>query len=742
MSAVFSLDSLNPEQLEAVEHPGGPLLIFAGAGSGKTRVITCRIARLIAQGVPASRILAVTFTNKAAREMRSRIEEMVGDAAKAMWMGTFHALCSRMLRIDGKHIGIDPNFVIYDDDDQMSLIKEVFKAKNLDDKTLQPRAILNEISTAKEKLLTPEAYAEQATGYMERVAAEVYKSYSALLKKANALDFDDIIYFTVRLLEQRADVREKYQDRFLHVLVDEYQDVNFAQYKIVDILSAKHRNVVVVGDDDQSIYAWRGADVSLLLRFSSDHPDAKVVKLERNYRSTKQILEVAHEVIRHNRRRSDKRMWTEQGAGVPVTLTQAGTERDEAMMIAEAVLADIRTGRRAYRDVAVLYRTNAQSRVLEEAFLTLRIPHMLVGGQRFYERREIKDMLAYLRLVHNKQDDVAVRRVVNVPARGVGAGTLSTLDKWAAERSLPISFALADQEMQSAMPKKAQGAVKTFLAMLDEARDLADLGLVTPLLKHLMQASGYIEMLKAERSEEAAGRLENLQELLTVTAEYDATSESPNLGEFLESVSLVADVDTLNDGGNAVTLMTLHSAKGLEFPVVFLIGLEEGVFPHSRSLGSDSEIEEERRLAYVGMTRAKEELHLYHAHRRSMYGTPNFNRRSRFLDDIPPHLIETRGTFSTYVPERAVVANRSGQYSVSRPTAPAPANPASGDRRLRAPEWKAPFQVGQRVRHPKFGMGVVVACNPVREDTEVTVAFPGVVGVKKLIQSLAKLEAA
>jgi len=742
MSAVFSLDSLNPEQLEAVEHPGGPLLIFAGAGSGKTRVITCRIARLISQGVPASRILAVTFTNKAAREMRSRIEEMVGDAAKPMWMGTFHALCSRMLRIDGKHIGIDPNFVIYDDDDQMSLIKEVFKAKNLDDKTLQPRAILNEISTAKEKLLTPEAYAEQATGYMERVAAEVYKSYSALLKKANALDFDDIIYYTVRLLEQRADVREKYQDRFLHVLVDEYQDVNFAQYKIVDILSAKHRNVVVVGDDDQSIYAWRGADVSLLLRFSSDHPDAKVVKLERNYRSTKQILEVAHEVIRHNRRRSDKRMWTEQGAGVPVTLTQAGTERDEAMMIAEAVLADIRTGRRAYRDVAVLYRTNAQSRVLEEAFLTLRIPHMLVGGQRFYERREIKDMLAYLRLVHNRQDDVAVRRVVNVPARGVGAGTLSTLDKWAAERSLPISFALADQEMQSGMPKKAQGAIKTFLAMLDEARDLADLGLVTPVLKHLMQASGYIEMLKSERSEEAAGRLENLQELLTVTAEYDATSESPNLGEFLESVSLVADVDTLNDGGNAVTLMTLHSAKGLEFPVVFLIGLEEGVFPHSRSLGSDTEIEEERRLAYVGMTRAKEELHLYHAHRRSMYGTPNFNRRSRFLDDIPPHLIETRGSFSTYVPERAVVANRSGQYSVSRPSVPAPANPAAGDRRLRAPEWKAPFQVGQRVRHPKFGMGVVVACNPVRDDSEVTVAFPGVVGVKKLIQSLAKLEAA
>lgn len=742
MSAVFSVESLNPEQLEAVNHPAGPLLIFAGAGSGKTRVITCRIAKLIADGVPPYRILAVTFTNKAAREMRERIIDMVGDPATKLAMGTFHSLCARFLRIDGKHIGLDPNFVIYDDADQMSLIKDIFKNRNLDDKTVQPRAILNEISSAKEKLLTPEAYAERATGYVERIAADVYKSYAALLKKANALDFDDIIYFMVRLLEQRKDVLEKFQDRFLHVLVDEYQDVNFAQYRIVDLISAKHRNIVVVGDDDQSIYAWRGADVSLLLRFSSDHPDAKTVKLERNYRSTQAILGVAHEVIRHNRGRTEKQMWTDHKGGVPVSLTTAGTERDEAMMVAEAVMADVRTGRRQFRDYAVLYRTNAQSRVLEEAFLTLRLPHVLVGGQRFYERKEIKDMLSYLRLVHNRQDDVAVRRVINVPTRGIGSTTIAQLDKWSAERSLPLSFALADQEMQAGMAKKTAGAVLNFLAMLDEARDIADKGMVTPVMKYLMQASGYIEMLKTERSDEAASRLENLQELLTVTTEYDVSADEPSLADFLETVSLVADVDTLGEGGNAVTLMTLHSAKGLEFPVVYLVGMEEGVFPHSRSLGSDSELEEERRLAYVGMTRAKEELHLYHAHRRAVYGSPSFNRRSRFLDDIPPDMLVTKGGNAAFAPDRAVIANRSGTYSVSRPSTPPPPNPASSERRLRGPEWKPPFQVGQQVRHAKFGLGVVVACNPVRDDSEVTVAFPGVVGVKKLVQSLAKLEAA
>jgi DNA helicase II / ATP-dependent DNA helicase PcrA len=740
MSPVLELESLNPEQREAVEHAAGPMLIFAGAGSGKTRVITCRIARLLQDGVRPYRILAVTFTNKAAREMRERVEKMVGDTARDLWMGTFHSICARILRIDGKAIGIDQNFTIYDDADQMSIIREVLKAKNIDDKSIQPRGILNEISTAKEQLLDPEKYAEKAGTFFERIAAECYKAYNAHLKKANALDFDDLLLFTVRLLEQRPDVLEKYQERFLHVLVDEYQDVNFAQYKIVNMISGRHRNIVVVGDDDQSIYAWRGADVSLILRFGSDHPDAKIVKLERNYRSTKTILAVAHEVIRRNRSRADKRLWTDNEEGAPVSLRQAGTEQDEALSVAEAILSDTRTGRRSYRDFAILYRTNAQSRVLEEALLMMRIPHVLIGGQRFYERKEIKDMLSYLRLALNPDDDVSVRRVLNVPARGIGATSMQAIEQWTAQRALPLMRGLRAEEVQNKLQKKSASAIRGFIAVIDEARDLAERGAVTPVLKFLLEKSGYVDMLKQERSEEAIGRLENLQELVNVTAQYDASAEDePSLAGFLESVALVADIDNLAEGGDAVTLMTLHSAKGLEFPVVYLVGLEEGVFPHSRSLTSDAEIEEERRLCYVGMTRAKEELHLFHAHRRSLYGTPNFNRRSRFLDEIPSHLVSSDGGSSYAPPARPLQQDRTGRYA---PTGPAPAAPVGGTSRLRGPQWKPPFDVGDRVKHGKFGIGVVVACNPLKEDTEVTVAFPGVVGVKKLVQSLAKLEKA
>ncbi|HEY3781581.1 MAG TPA: UvrD-helicase domain-containing protein [Fimbriimonadaceae bacterium] len=734
---------LNAEQLEAVNHPGGPMLIFAGAGSGKTRVITSRIAKLIGNGVPPFRILAVTFTNKAAREMRERIESMVHERAKPIWMGTFHSVCSKMLRIDGKAIGIDPNFIIYDDSDQMSLMREIFKAKNIDDKSIQPRAILSEISTAKEKLLSPDAYAEKATGFIERLAGDCYRSYNALLKKANALDFDDLLLYTVRLLEQRADVREKYQDRFLHVLVDEYQDVNYAQYQIVNLISAKHRNVVVVGDDDQSIYAWRGADVSLILKFSKDHSDAKVIKLVQNYRSTKNILNVAYEVIRRNKSRADKQLWTENPEGTAISLFQAGTEQDEAMVVAERILAETRSGRRRYGDFAVLYRTNAQSRVLEEAFITMRIPHVLVGGQRFYERKEIKDMLSYMRLSMNDNDNVSLRRIINVPTRGVGNTTLQALEAWSEERGEPLITAVQDQGMQASLQKKAVTSIRGLIATLQEAREIAERGPVTPVLKHLLNASGYIDALKTENSQESLSRLENLQELLNVTAQFDATSDSPSLADFLESVSLVSDIDTLGEAGNQVTLMTLHSAKGLEFPIVFLVGLEEGIFPHSRSLGSDYEIEEERRLCYVGMTRAREELHLVHAHRRSLYGTPSFNRRSRFLDDIPENLLTISGAPAgsyAYPGSRQPQLQRNGTYVVANP-APPPPHMQEAAKKLRGPEWKPPFNVGDQVRHGKFGIGLVIACNPLKGDAEVTVVFPGVVGTKKLVQSLAKLEA-
>ena len=732
MTLPFDVSTLNPEQKEAVEWPGGPLKILAGAGSGKTRVITCRIARLVAEGVHPSRILSVTFTNKAAREMKERIEGMVGEKASMLWMGTFHSVCARLLRIEGSAIGIDRNFVIYDDGDQISLVKEILKRKGLDDKSVQPRAILNEISRAKEKLQTPEKY--EGYDFFTRIVKEVYPEYQKALDKANAMDFDDILMKAVRLLQQSEQVRTKLQDRFLHVLVDEYQDVNFAQYQLADMLSAKHRNITIVGDDDQSIYAWRGADVSLMHRFSSDHPDAKVVTLAQNYRSTKRILKAAYEVIKHNRSRADKELWTDNGEGALISIMEAGTEHEEAMMVADAIIREQRTGRRKFGEMAVLYRTNAQSRVVEEAMLAMRVPHVLVGGQRFYERKEIKDMLAYLRLALNPMDDVSFRRVVNTPARGIGGTTVDKISQEATRRTSSMFSVAADSAFRQEIPGKAKNALGSFANLVEDAFNLAAGGAVTPVLKHLMNASGYLEELRADRSEESVSRLENVQELINVTTEYDNREEDPSLGGFLENAALMADVDSLTEAGEAVTLMTLHSSKGLEFPVVYLIGMEEGVFPHSRALGNDTELEEERRLCYVGMTRAREELILALARRRSLYGQPSFNTRSRFLDDLPREILDVApgSSLSAMPGQRIVHQERSGSYSISENFSEPDEDRSEG--------WKPPFSVGQKVSHRKFGIGVVVACAPVKTDAEVTVAFPGEVGMKKLLQSLAKLE--
>jgi len=639
-----------------------------------------------------------------------------------------------MLRIDGQAIGVDQNFVIYDDGDQLSVIKEILKQKGIDDKSVQPRGVLNEISRSKEKLIGPEKYATTSAGFFEGIVSQVYKDYNAALARANALDFDDILMKAVRLLEQADQVREKYQDRFLHVLIDEYQDVNFAQYRLADMLAAKHRNITIVGDDDQSIYAWRGADVGHMMRFSSDHPDAKVVTLAQNYRSTKTILDAAYNVIRHNRGRAEKRLWTENVSGALVTVSEAGTEQDEAMQIADTILRQVRTGSRDYGAFAVLYRANAQSRTLEEAFLTMRVPHILIGGQRFYERKEIKDMVGYMRLALNPRDDASIRRVLNVPARGIGATTLKSFEAWSSARTSNLWQALTDTALTQELAKKTLSGVRSFTSLIEDAAEIARAGPVTPVLKHLMDKSGYLDELRAQRDDDAVSRLENLQEFVNVTVEYDSSTPEPSLSGFLENVALIADVDTLNETGEAVTLITLHSSKGLEFDVVFLVGMEEGVFPHSRSLGSDTELEEERRLAYVGMTRARQELHLTHATRRALYGQPSFNRRSRFLDDIPSELTEPlfggRTTPSHSLP--VVRQMRDGAYAV--------VDPVSTDSKPK-PSWTPPFSVGQKVQHKKFGIGVVIACGPLKNDAEVTVAFPGEVGVKKMIQSLAKLEA-
>ncbi|HRF58408.1 MAG TPA: UvrD-helicase domain-containing protein [Fimbriimonadaceae bacterium] len=733
MPSAIDLSTLNEQQREAVEWPGGPLLVFAGAGSGKTRVITHRIARLIEKGVHPARILAVTFTNKAAREMRERIASLLGGEARSVWLGTFHSICARILRMEGRAIGLDPNFTIYDDDDQISLVREIFKEHVLNESNIQPRAVLNEISRAKERLWTPADYDREAVEFFERIVAQVYADYQKRLTKANALDFDDILMLMVRLLDESAETREKLQERFLHVLIDEYQDVNLAQYKFADTISKKHGNLTIVGDDDQSIYSWRGADVSLMLRFTADHPDAKVVTLSQNYRSTQRILEAANAVIVHNSSRAAKQLWTDNDPGPAITISEAGTERDEAMMIVDRVIRDTRSGRRAYGDFAILYRTNSQSRVMEEAFVMMRIPYLLVGAVRFYERKEVKDIVAYLRLIQNPLDDVSFRRVVNVPARGLGATSLAALQGWARRRDLSLWDAAQDQEVQGSLGKKPLYGLKHFLGIVEEGREIAKDGLVTPIVRHIFARTGYLDELRKEGTEEAFARLDNLEELISSTSEYDqdASSEA-TLAGYLENVALMSDQDTLRENGKAVTLMTLHSAKGLEFPVVFLAGLEEGVFPHSRSAHDQAELEEERRLCYVGMTRAREELHLTYARRRTLYGQPNFNLPSRFVENVF-HLADGALTVAAMPEGRATAAvrvDRTGRYSAPETAAP-----------LRSPEWEAPFKVGVKVNHAKFGIGVVIACAPLKGDVEVTVQFMGAAGLKKLVQSLAKLEA-
>ncbi|MCH7904385.1 MAG: UvrD-helicase domain-containing protein [Armatimonadetes bacterium] len=739
MSAPSTLSELNPEQREAVLHRDGPLMVFAGAGSGKTRVITSRIAHQIESGVPAHRILAVTFTNKAANELKDRTVELVGPEANQVWGGTFHSIASRMLRVDGEAIGLNRNFVIYDDADQISLIKGIIKKKGLDEKAIAPRAVLSEIGRAKDVLRDHREYASRTAGFFEKIVASIYPDYTAALQAANALDFDDIIVKAVRLLEQSEQVRRKYEERFLHVLVDEYQDVNFAQYRLIQLLSGKHNNITIVGDDDQSIYGWRGADVSLMFRFSTDHPGAKVVTLTQNYRSTSKILEAAHEVIRHNRGRAEKKLWTENGAGAAITVSEAGTEQDEAMLVADTLMKAVRTGERKYGDFAVLYRTNAQSRVLEESFLTMRIPHVLVGGQRFYERKEIKDMTSYLRLALNQLDDGALRRVINVPTRAIGAGAISKLDRRTADSSSSLWQALIDPVWLAEIPNRTRMGAQTLAKAIQDVQPMIVEGPVTPVLKSLLRSSGYLDALRSERTDEAQSRLENLQELITVTQQYDEREDEPSLGGFLETIALISDVDSLTVTGEAVTLITIHSAKGLEFPCVFMIGMEEGIFPHSRSLGDDGGIDEERRLCYVGMTRAREELHMIHAQRRTQFGQANFNPRSRFLVDIPSSLTEPLPGASQRPTSaiRSVHQERSGGYS----TVEAEDEQFDEESETQAPSWQPPFQVGQKVSHRKFGVGVVVACNPLQADAEVTVAFPGAVGVKKLAQSHAKLEA-
>ena len=779
------LTDLNDAQREAVTAPAGPLLILAGAGSGKTRVIAHRIAYLIReQGVSPHRLLAVTFTNRAAGEMHQRIDELVpeklrGEDRRAVTCGTFHSVCARWLHRDIRHLGRDGSFTIYDDDDQLRVIKRCMTEAGINQRMITPQEIRAAISRAKDELLLPDEYAAQASDRpYEQAVARVYRRYQAALEEANALDFDDLLLTTLRLFEAVPDVLGYYQRRYLHVLVDEYQDTNRVQYEIVRRLAAVHRNITVVGDDDQSIYSWRGADIRNILAFEEEYADATVVKLEQNYRSTKHILDSAHGVVRSLRKRKPKRLRTDKAPGDAVVVCQALDEHDEAGFVANEIERQVGAGRRRYRDCAVMYRMNAQSRSLEETFVRRRVPYQLVGGTKFYARREVKDLLCYLRLSYNPADEASLRRVINVPTRGIGARTVAALDDWAARRGEPPLVALLDlyaaEQRDTELAHPFQGRART--ALLGFARLMSELGAAArerpleDLFDHMLARTDYRAALeKGDRFEE---RWENVLELRNVVSEYTELEPPAGLLAFLEETALHADLDTLRDDRDAVTLMTLHSAKGLEYPVVFITGLEENILPHSRSKDTLEELDEERRLCYVGITRAMERLYLLHARQRALWGTPREADPSRFLTAIPPDSAKQMQTAALRIrtggsqpAAPAAVRPWSGRVSstgwtpASRAGTPAQAQtppatrPASGD-----PDWRRlgirsaaelppqnagagspTYQVGDRVRHGAFGEGSVVESTRNRRgEQEVRVRFD-TAGVKLLLATVAPM---
>ena len=728
------LANLNPIQAEAAAHGDGPLLIFAGAGSGKTRVLTHRVAYLIAErGVRPGSILAVTFTNKAASEMKERIVQLVGERSRAIWIGTFHATCARILREAGKEIGVEKDFLVYDDGDQMSLIRECLQQLYIDEKKFAPRAVLSHISRAKERLVSAEEFSLHYQGFFENICAKVYPLYQEKLRANNALDFDDLLMQAVRLFQLKPEVLETFQNRFRYILVDEYQDVNYAQYLLLKLLAEKSRNLCVVGDDDQSIYAFRGADVSLILQFERDYPDAKVVKLEQNYRSTRTILDAAHGVVSRNVGRKEKKLWTEKEPGPPIVRREAENEQEEAVFVVRKIWEAVRSENRKYGDFAILYRTNAQSRVFEEVFLNFSTPYRIIGGVRFYERREVKDILAYLRVIHNPLDSVSLKRIVNVPTRGIGATTMARLEQEAQELKRPLWDVLTDAHLLTDLVQRARNAVTSFAAMVMELRNLREGHSVSEITEAVLKKTGYLAELEAERTVEAQTRAENVRELLTVTTEFDTSADDRTLSAFLEQVSLVSDLDDLNNERDAVTMMTLHSAKGLEFPVVFLVGLEENIFPHIRSQTSDKEMEEERRLCYVGITRARDELYLTHAYRRTLFGTISTNPPSRFLKEIPSELFDTPVSLSSFTPEREEAAPR--RMWVTAPSTPR-------QEKIQQMAGDDGFRPGQKVKHDSFGTGVVLKVEELENDVQISVAFPTPHGIKKLLQSFAKLKKA
>ena len=753
-------ESLNPMQREAVLSTEGPLLVLAGAGSGKTRVLTHRVAYLIEEmGVAPWNIMAITFTNKAAGEMRERVDRLVSHGAEAVWVSTFHSSCVRILRRHIQYLGFDTDFSIYDTDDQKTVMKQVIKALELDPKQYRERALLSQISAAKDQLISPEEFELNAAGdYRLRQTARIYREYQNQLKKNNALDFDDLIVKAVELLEESREVREYYQERFKYVMVDEYQDTNYAQFKLVSLLAGKYRNLCVVGDDDQSIYRFRGADIKNILSFEETFPGAKVVRLEQNYRSTGHILHAANEVIRHNEGRKEKKLWTENGEGEKVRFRQY----DQAYEEADGVVKEIRDGGWDYKDCAVLYRTNAQSRLLEEKCLLYNIPYRLVGGVNFYQRREIKDILSYLKTIANGRDDLAVMRIINVPKRGIGAASVNRAEIFASANGYSMYSALARVKAIPGMGRAA-GKIQEFVDLIEDFREKLSAGEydLAGLIEDVLERSGYRASLEEEGEVEAQTRLENIEELVNKAAAYEAAAEEPSLGAFLEEVALVADVDAMEDTDDRVTLMTLHSAKGLEFDNVWMCGMEDGLFPSMMAINSEdpvSAIEEERRLCYVGITRARKRLTLTAARQRMVNGETRWHKISRFVDEIPEEELEASRLESKNFGR--TISLDDGDMPWNRPARPAGVSTfgrgenAYASRTAAFPQGTAPafgkaftvakadrldYEVGDRVRHIKFGDGTVKEIKDGGKDYEVTVEFD-TMGQKRMFASFAKLK--
>nr|WP_277895074.1 DNA helicase PcrA [Enterococcus lactis] len=738
------LNGMNPRQKEAVLHTDGPLLLMAGAGSGKTRVLTHRIAYLIEEKeVNPWNILAITFTNKAAKEMKERVNAILASGGEDVWVSTFHSMCVRILRRDVDFIGYNRNFTIIDSSEQLTLMKRILKELNIDPKKYDPHSILGTISQAKNSLQTPQDFAKMQGSYYEEIAAKCYAAYQKELQYNHCMDFDDLIMNTIRLFEEHPDSLTYYQNKFHYIHVDEYQDTNHAQYTLVNLLAGRFRNLCVVGDADQSIYGWRGADMQNILDFEKDYPDAAVILLEQNYRSTKNILSAANQVIENNSNRKPKNLWTENKEGNKITYYRADNERDETRFIVDRMQEEIRSNHRNYGDFAILYRTNAQSRVMEETLLKANIPYKMVGGHKFYDRKEIKDILAYLNVLANPQDSISFERIVNSPKRGIGPGSIEKLRSFASLHEWPLLEAAQNVDLANIGGKAGQ-QLGAFGEMIQEVTQMIPYLTVTELTKEVLDRSGYLEDLKIQNTLEAQARIENLEEFLTVTQEFDKQFEQQNeedadapeekLTVFLNDLALVSDIDNLEEDASQVTLMTLHAAKGLEFPVVFLIGLEEGVFPLSRALMEESELEEERRLAYVGITRAEEALYLTNAFSRTLYGRTQYNRPSRFVEEIDQELLEIEGMRPT--PKKTpVFAKKTAAYSYKQPeTAVVSSKSATGGEKN---SWKP----GDKVKHKKWGLGTVVRVSGTSKDLELDVAFPSQ-GVKRLLAAFAPIEKA